>query len=86
MDLLKRKRSALAGSITRIFNKLKGSDAAYLKVHDTILEEYADAINPDEEQDILEQHEEAVDKTLSLISRLISLLTHTEMPLTFKND
>ena len=44
---------------------VKASDAAYMIVHDTVSEEYANAINPDEEQDILEQHEEAVDKALS---------------------
>ena len=60
-------------------DSVKGSDAAYLTIHDTISEEYANAINPDEEQNILEQHEEEVDKALSLISRLIALRTvHTD--------
>ena len=98
MEALKRKRSALAGAVTRIFNKfqkaltedpdtldigqlehqidsIKISDASYCKVHEEISDSYIDEINAEEELFILEQHEEAMCKTLSLIIRLIDVHT-----------
>ena len=54
---------------------VKGSDASYLKVHDEISELYPDKVNEEEEAFILKQHEDAVNKTLSLIIRLIDIRT-----------
>ena len=98
MEALKRKRSALAGTVTRIFNKfqkaleedpdtfdigqlehqvdsINSSDSSYRKVHEEISDDYSDKVDLNEEQSILEQHEESVDRTSSLTKRLIALHT-----------
>ena len=91
MEVLKKRRSALAGEIIRIWNKyqkcltedpdildlgqlghqldsIRNSDASYRKVHLDIANSNNAELNPDEEQSILDQHEDAVEQTLSLIT------------------
>ena len=59
--------------LERQIESVKNSDTSYLAVHEDIAELHTEDSVQDEELDILEQHEEAVSKTLSLLNWLISI-------------
>ncbi len=51
----------------------RSADASYRKLHDELLETFANDVNYDEESDNLEQHEESVEKALSVVHQLIAV-------------
>ena len=63
------------GQLEHQIDSIKSSNASYCKVHEEISDSYSDEVNAEEELFILEQHKEAVCKTLSLIKRLINVHT-----------
>ena len=52
---------------------IKTADATYREIHQTISDDFADKVNFDDEASVLEHHEDAVERILSLLNRLIAI-------------
>ncbi len=52
------------GQLERQVESIRSADASYRKLHDELLETFANDVNYDEESDNLELHEESVEKLL----------------------
>ncbi len=62
------------GQLERQVESIRSAgDASYRKLHDELLETLANDVNYDEESDNLEQHEESVEKALSVVHQLIAV-------------
>ena len=61
------------GQLEHQIAAVKTADATCREIHQTISDDFADKVNFDGEASVLEHHEDAVERELSLLNRLIAI-------------
>ena len=61
------------GQLEHQIAAVKAADATHREIHQTVSDDFADKVNFDDEASVLEHHEDAVERVLSLLNRLIAI-------------